>query len=190
MVSYGGSKAFRVLTYDTSGRPKTRKLGRYPAMKVKDARTKAREYFQNPEKAEAETKAGTFKDVAGEWIKRHVEGNGLRSASEIKRHLDQYVLPRWKDRPFVEIRRGEVNALLDGIADDHGPSQADAVLATIRGVMNWYEARSEHYSSPIVRRMRRTSSPARATASSPTTRFARSGARPRGPSAASSSSPS
>ena len=161
VVSYGGSKTFRVLTYDASGKPKTRKLGRYPAMTVKDARARAREYFENPEKVEAEAEAGTFRDVAENWLKRHVEASKLRSASEIKRHLDRYVFPKWKDRPFVEIRRGEVNALLDGIADDHGASQADAVLATIRGIMNWYEARSEHYSSPIVRRMRRTKSKSR-----------------------------
>ncbi len=155
VVSYGGSKTFRVLTYDASGRPKTRKLGRYPAMKVKEARAKAREYYENPEKVEAAATAGTFKSVADEWLRRHVEANKLRSEREIKRHLDQYVFPKWGDRPFVEIRRGEVNDLLDHIADNHGPSQADAVLATIRGVMNWYEGRSEFYSSPIVKRMRR-----------------------------------
>ena len=62
---------------------------------------------------------------------------------------------KWKDRPFVEIRRGEVNTLLDTIADNHGLPQADAVLATISNICNWYATRNEHYATPIVNGMRR-----------------------------------
>ena len=69
--------------------------------------------------------------------------------------LTKYVYPRWKDRPFLEIRRGDVNNLLDHVADSHGLSQADAVLAQIRGIMTWYQTRDEDYVSPIVRGMRR-----------------------------------
>lgn len=155
VVSYGGSKTFRVLTYDTNGKPRTHKLGRYPAMKVKEARAKAREYFEHPEKAEAEAKAGTFREVAENWLKRHVQASKMRSEREIRRHLNRYIYLKWKDRPFIEIRRGEVNDLLDAIADNHGIQQADACLATIRSIMNWYVTRNEHYVSPIVQGMRR-----------------------------------
>jgi hypothetical protein len=47
VVSYGGTKTFRVLTY-RNGKARTRKLGSYPAMSVKQARTQARECWENP----------------------------------------------------------------------------------------------------------------------------------------------
>src|SRR5262249_32305099 len=62
---------------------------------------------------------------------------------------------KWKDKPFLQIRRREVNDLLDYIADNHGKSQADMVLAFIRGIMTWYQSRDEDYTSPIVRGMKR-----------------------------------
>ena len=57
---------------------------------------------------------------------------------------------------LLEIRRPEVNELLDGIVNNHGRSQADAVLAIVRGICNWYAANcSQHYQSPIVAKMKR-----------------------------------
>ena len=44
--------------------------------------------------------------------------------------------------------------MLDYIADKHGRSQADAVLATLRHIMGWHQARDENYTSPIVKGMR------------------------------------
>jgi integrase len=45
--------------------------------------------------------------------------------------------------------------LLSGIETNHGPSMADAVLATIRSVMNWYAANHNDYTSPIIKGMAR-----------------------------------
>ena len=157
VVSYGGSRTFRVLTY-RDGKPLTRKLGSYPAMSVKDARAKAREYWQNPAKFEAQTEVGSFKEIAQNWMERHVQANNLRSKPEIERMLERYVYPKWKDRRFYEIRRREVNDLLDDISDQHGLAQADAVLAVIRGITAWHQSRDENYTSPIVRGMRRNKS--------------------------------
>lgn len=132
VISYGGSKAWRVVTYQ-SGRPLSRKLGSYPTMALKEARAKARQAWEDPAKFEAQATVGSFKEIAETWIKRHVAANKLRSQSEIERILKTYVYPKWKDRPFLEIGRGEVNGLLDDIVDNHGPAQADATLAVIRG---------------------------------------------------------
>jgi len=99
----------------------------------------------------------SFRAVAENYIKRYCEKKGLISSPEIRRHLQFYVYPRWADRPFVDIRRRDVAMLLDEIEDKNGGSQADAVLATVRGIMSWYASRDDDYASPIVRRMRRTS---------------------------------
>jgi integrase len=162
VVGYGGSKTFRVLTY-RNGKPHSVKLpgGLYPHMTVKQAKAKARKYWENPQKFEAQAEVGTFKDIAENWLKRHVAANKLRSEPQIRWMLERYVLPRWKDRPFLEIRRREVNELLDRIADDHSPSQADSVLAIIRGICNWYQSRNEDYVSPIVKGMKRNKTKAR-----------------------------
>jgi integrase len=93
--------------------------------------------------------------------KRHVEGKQLRSGPEIKRILAQYVSPRWSTTPFLEIRRRQVNDLLDYVADHNGKAQADMVLAVIRSVMSWYQSRDEDYTSPIVKGMKRSDAKAR-----------------------------
>ena len=68
-------------------------------------------------------------------------------------------------------------SLLDHVEDRHGARQADYCLKSSRWLMNWYAARHDDYSPPIVRgdaaaepRTRR-----RAPASSATTSSARSG---------------
>jgi integrase len=86
---------------------------------------------------------------------RHVKASGLRSEADIVRCLNAYVYPRWQHRPFRDIKRGDVAALLDKIQDNHGSRQADVCLAIIRKMMNWYASRNDDYSSPIVRGMHR-----------------------------------
>jgi integrase len=83
-----------------------------------------------------------------------VDAKGLRSKEEIVRHL-KIVNAEWARTPFFEIRRKTVNALLDKIAVERSPLQADAVLATLRSIMNWYATRDDEYTSPIVKGMHR-----------------------------------
>jgi len=154
VLSYGGCKTFRVVTY-VNGKPQSYKLGTYPQMSLAEAKKKANEYHHNPKKIRADDAVGTFKDVAEQWFRRHVEEDGLRSKHNLRAHLDKYIYPAWANRDFLEIRRSEVNTLLDTIADDYGRSQADAVLATIRNIMNWYQTRHENFTSPIVKGMKR-----------------------------------
>jgi integrase len=59
-------------------------------------------------------------------------------------------------RRFTDIRRRDVTKLLDTIEDNHGPRMADAVLAYVRKLCNWYQAREGDYVSPIVRGMNRS----------------------------------
>jgi integrase len=161
VMSYGGTKRFRVLTYNDNSQPQSFGLGTYPRMSLKQAKDAAWAYFENPDKFKARTEVGTFKDVAEGWFKRHVEKRGLLSADEIRRQLDKYVYPRWSNTKFLDIRRNNVNDLLDRIEDDSGAAQADAVLATLRGIMTWHQSRHEDYVSPIVKGMRRKQAKAR-----------------------------
>jgi integrase len=89
-------------------------------------------------------------------------GERSRSAREINRLLDAHVLPAWRDREFVSIRRSEVAALLDKVEDAHGARAADYVLNVVRSIMFWHAARRGDYSPPIVRGMKRQKTATRA----------------------------
>jgi integrase len=162
-VNYGGAKVWRALYYlkriDEDGKhltiPTTYKLGRYPVLSLKQARDKAREFLADPEKAKHKAESGTFKDIAENFIKRHVDASKLRSKGEIVRCLEKYVYPHWGNRPFREIKRGDVSHLLDHIEDNHGKRQADIVLSIIRRIMNWFATRDDDYVSCVVKGMKR-----------------------------------
>ena len=86
----------------------------------------------------------------------------MRSRPEIERIFNRYIFPRWQHRPFRELKRSGVTALLDQIADQNGPRQADMCLAVISKLMNWYQSSNDEYVSPVVRGMRRSNGTKRA----------------------------
>ncbi len=136
-------------------------IGSTDVYTIEEAREKAREAIKR-------IKAGldpfepppvppdSFKAVAENYLERHVRANGLRSQAEIERILERHIYPIWKDRELEGIRRTDVTKLLDLVQDAAGPSMADHVLSTVRGIMNWYASRTDDYVSPIARGMRRT----------------------------------
>jgi integrase len=162
-VNFGGKKVWRVRHYlkrsDADGKrvsiPTTHVLGAYPVLKVKEAREKARQFLADPRKALTQADVGSFREVAENFLKRHVEASKLRTGKEIERLLKRYVFPVWGERPFREIRRGDVAALLDQIEDQHGARTADYCLAVIRKCANWYATRNDDYVSPVVKGMHR-----------------------------------
>jgi integrase len=133
-------------------------------MDIETARELARDAMQRVRAglSAVAPRAEPFGAVVANWKTRHVERNGLRSADEIVRLLDRHVLPVWRDRELISIRRSDIAALLDTVEDKHGARQADYVLNVVRSVMNWYAVRNDDYSPPIVRGMRRQSPHAQA----------------------------
>jgi hypothetical protein len=163
-LGYGGSKTWLVRHYlkrrNGDGKkisvPTTHKIGRYPILKVKEARDKARLFLADPVKAKAQADVGSVREVAENFVKRYVEAEKkLRTKDEIVRLLDTLVLPHWADRPFRDIKRGDVADLLDRIQDHHGARQADKALAILRKLMNWYATWHDDYVSAIVKGMGR-----------------------------------
>ncbi len=161
------TKTWRVVFKGPDGKIKGRNIGHWPDIDVKTARSEAarikveeKDRVENPP-TEPEP---TFKEVAENYLTRVVEANGLRSASQIRGYFERVVYPEWGEKAFVSIRRKDVNDLLDKIADagktrkSEKPADraADIVLAYIRQLMTWHQARTEDYTSPIVRGMNRT----------------------------------
>jgi len=133
-------------------------LGTYPATSLAVARTRVDE-------ARAELEAGrdprdlrakpqTFRSIAEEWLSR--EGSRLRTVPDRRAALGRAIYPTLGERLIGDIRRSEIVRLLDEIEDERGPVSADKALELIRRIMNWHAARSDDFSSPIVRGMSRS----------------------------------
>ena len=161
-----GAKSFVAVARDPVGKQIWATLGGADLLTVDDARDMARETIKRikaglPAIEPPPVAPDSFFAVAENYLARHVRANGLRSESEITRILQNQVYPMWKERAFEDIRRGDVARLLDTVQDTSGPGAADHLLAVVRGVMNWHESRSDDYTSPIARNMRRTDAKAR-----------------------------
>jgi integrase len=156
-----GPGAFTVITRDPYGKQKWAKLGSAAEMTISEAREVARTVIKRIEAGlepfpAPKPKAESVAAVAANWLHRHVEKSGLRTAGERRRIVEKYILPHWRDRVFIDIRRKDVAALLDHVEDQHGPAIADQVLATLRSMATWVQQRDDNYVPPFVRGMRRT----------------------------------
>jgi integrase len=153
-VTPTGAKSFAAVATDPSGKQIWTTIGTPALYSLDEAREKAREVIKAVRGGEG---AGldTFMSVAGQWLKRHVEKNGIRTRAEIERILARYILPKWAGRDFVSIKRSDVTALIDHVEDKHGPRQADCCLTVFSSIANWYASRHDSYSSPLVRGMKR-----------------------------------
>jgi integrase len=155
-----GPIVFTAVARDPYDRQIWTALGTTADLKIDDARNMARVAIRRvkegkPAVEPSKPKPESVAEVAESWLRRHVEKNKHRTAAEVRRQIQKYVLPYWADRNFVEIRRSDIAALLDAIEDKHGPSMADAVLTTLRSIATWVQSRDESYTPPFARGMRR-----------------------------------
>ena len=107
------------------------------------------------------TSENTVNKVFDEFIIRYVrkqgsEGEGLRTADVIERTIERLVRPRIGDRSIYDLGRRDIVELLDGVEDASGPVMADRTLAHLRKCFNWYAARDDRFTPPIIRGMART----------------------------------
>jgi len=119
---------------------------RDPVGEQREARAEAKKA------AQAET--NTVNAILDDFVKRHV--NKLRSADQITAALDAYVRPKIGETSIYDLKRRQVVEMLDAVEDSAGPVMADRVLAHVRKAFNWWAARDDDFSSPIVRGMART----------------------------------
>jgi integrase len=156
-VTKHGVKAWTFIYTPPSGKRARMTLGRYPEVGLAAARTRALEAKGDLEDGRDPRSAGkseTLKAICEEYLKR--EGVRLRTKSWRVATLERLVYPTLGFRPIAEIKRSEINCLLDQIEDENGPVMADQALAFVRKIMNWHASRSDDFRSPIVRGMART----------------------------------
>jgi integrase len=97
----------------------------------------------------------TVRDVADQWLERHVRSNKQRTERERGRIVSRYIVPRIGDQIFADVRRKDIAELLDRIEDESGKPMADGVLKTFRAISKWVEQRDENYHPPLTAGMSR-----------------------------------
>jgi integrase len=155
-----GPHTFTVIARNPHGRQRWVRIGLTSEMTIVQAREKAREVIRRVEAGfepyEApKPKADSVEDVAANWLARHVEKSQLRSADELRRIVERYILPHIGRLNFVDLRRKRISEFLDLVEDQHGARQADVVLSVLRGMASFVQARDEDYTPPFARGMRR-----------------------------------
>src|SRR5262249_3761564 len=97
----------------------------------------------------------TLRAVCERYLVR--EGGKLRTAAKRQANLERLVYPALGDRQIDDIKRSDINVLLDDIEDQRGAAMADQVLAALRRICNWHAIRDDQFRTPFVRGMARRS---------------------------------
>jgi integrase len=100
-----------------------------------------------------EASKNTLRAICEHYLAR--EGGKLRTTAKRQANLERLVYPVLGDRVIDDIRRSDINALLDDIEDNRGAAMADQILATVRRIFNWHAIRDDQFKSPFVRGMAR-----------------------------------
>lgn len=166
-VQVSGAASYVVVARDPYGKQIWATLGRTGVLRIAEARARAAVAMDRirqglPAREEPPVEPDSFGNVAANWIKRHVEPKGLRTAKEIKRVLNRYILPKWAARDIASLRRSDVTALIDHVQDTSGPRMADVVLSTVSRIFHFHAARSDDFIVPLARGMRRETTAERA----------------------------
>ena len=156
-VTPRGVKTFWAVARGPSGTQVWWKIGD-EVIGIEKARTDAKKVIKAIIEGKDPAGPQSFKIVAEDWFTRHVKkaDRELRSAKNIRRYLDNHILPQWGRREFASIKRSDVTKLLDHVETEAGPVAADLVLSTVSSIFLWYAKRADDYVSPIVRGMRRS----------------------------------
>jgi integrase len=83
-----------------------------------------------------ERRAETFSELCREYLERHAKTR-KRSWREDERRIRKSLLPALGHRPAGEIRRSEVRAVLESIANRGAGIEANRTLALVRKIFNW-----------------------------------------------------
>ncbi len=142
-VTSNDVRTWTVFYRDKNGRQKRLKLGRYPAIKLVDARELARNAQSSvshggdpaAEKRTAREQI-TFGDLASRYLEDYAKTN-KRSWEEDERQLNASLLPKWKTRPAGEISPEDLLAVLNAKVRDGAPVAANRLRALVSKIFTF-----------------------------------------------------
>jgi integrase len=149
--------AFAAVARDPSGKQIWTTVGTADAIGIDQARELARAAIKRIKAGGpiSESAKPTVRDVADQWLERHVRSNKQRTERERGRIISRYIVPRIGDQVFADVRRKDIAELLDRIEDESGKPMADGVLNTFRAISKWFQQRDESYHPPLTAGMSR-----------------------------------
>lgn len=136
-VSQKGRKTWKVF-YRIGGKQVRRKIGAYPVMSLADARlewARMTDMARGGIDPDAEKRTDTFKAVAEEWLMRDQSKN--KTLREVRRVLDNDVLPYWADKPIADITRRDCIELIDRVTDRGSPIMARRLHSYLHRLFRW-----------------------------------------------------
>jgi integrase len=158
-----GRKSFIVRFRNDSGR--TRKLTLAPGITLAAARKLAADALfevaqgrdpvvtKQAAKESATAKKSTIDDTVERWaatfIERHAKKKRTSTFRQYKHVLDDFALPAWKGRTVHDIKRKDINDLVDGVAEDR-PIMANRVQAMLSKFFKWLASRDVIEASPCI----------------------------------------
>lgn len=120
------------------------KLGTYPAVSLSQARILARNERSRIETKNADPaaerrqqrEAETIADLCRDYIAHYAKPR-KRTWEADDRMLNAEVLPQWKHRKIADIKRRDVRALVQGVADRGAGVTANRLCALLSKLFNW-----------------------------------------------------
>ncbi|HMJ87279.1 MAG TPA: integrase arm-type DNA-binding domain-containing protein [Vicinamibacterales bacterium] len=142
-VTANDVRTWTVFYRDQNGRQKRLKLGRYPAVKLVDARELARDAQRKVAhggdpvvEKRAAREVLTFGELAKDYIDNHAKPN-KRSWQEDERQLNASLLPKWKTRPASDISTEDLLAVLNAKLRNGAPVAANRLRALVSRVFTF-----------------------------------------------------
>ena len=130
----------------TTGRPGRATIGQYPAVGLTAARANADAMRRdvangiNPaarkQQDRATAGAKAFGALAERYLIEHARRH-KRSYQGDERNLRKHVLPRWQNRPYASIKRGDVIELVEGLVTAGKPTLANRVQSLVSTVFTF-----------------------------------------------------
>lgn len=155
VLQSSGVKSWAV-RYRADGHPRKLTLGVYPAVDLATARKRAQEALgdvaggKDPAavkqasrataRAEREADDKRVAHIAELFIARYVKRSGKVGedwGNEVCRLFKVEIIPRIGAKRIGDVRKGDINDILDGIVDRGSPITANRTLAVLRKFFNW-----------------------------------------------------
>ena len=156
---FGGKNRKLVLgRYPEIGLAAARKIAQDKRADISAVRDPAAEKAMKLAEAKAQARAAAVeasgadrvKTIADEFMKRRVEGVvGNSWARETARVLRVEIEPVIGDKRIGDVRRADIQALLDGIVDRGSPIMANRVHAVLRTFFGWLAERDYVAANPL-----------------------------------------
>lgn len=141
IVQPSGRRSFALRTR-INDKPVKLTLGAYPALKIDEARAKAREELkrihagEDPRVARAVSRANTVAAIVDEFVTRYAKPR-LKAWREVDIRLKRDLVRAYGDRPIASLGRTDLVRLLDEMSDRGVRQGANRLLAHTRRMLGW-----------------------------------------------------